>query len=100
MSALLLGWAAWLWVAGPAAVVSATEGPAPAPDDRKDGGWTALFNGRDLSGWETSLAAAGGQEPTAVGRDPKHIFSVVDRDGEPAIRISGEVLGGLATRES
>ena len=39
----------------------------------------------------------GGTEPVGRGRDPKGIFRVVTEDGEPAIRISGEMLGGLAT---
>jgi hypothetical protein len=64
-------------------------GPSAAADD-----WAPLFNGKDLSGWETSL---GGKEAAIVGRDPKGVFSVVEIDGKPAIRISGDGLGGLTT---
>ncbi len=60
--------------------------------------WTPLFNGKDLSGWETFLGAPpGGQDPLGRDRDPNGVFSVVEVDGVPAIRISGEGLGGIAT---
>jgi hypothetical protein len=53
----------------------------------------ALFNGRDLSGFDTWLV-------DQHERDPDRVFSVVDQiDGAPAIRISGERWGGIATRE-
>jgi hypothetical protein len=72
----------------------ASPGIAGAADD----GCVPLFNGRDLTGWETCLAVPpGGTEPIGRGRDPLGVFQVVTVDGEPAIRISGEVLGGLAT---
>jgi hypothetical protein len=54
----------------------------------------ALFNGRDLSGFETWLV-------DHHGEDPDRVFSVVDQiDGHPAIRISGQHWGGLATRDT
>jgi hypothetical protein len=60
--------------------------------------WAPLFNGKDLSGWETTLGTpSGGKEPTGRNRDPKGVFSVVEVDGKPALRISGEGLGGIAT---
>jgi 3-keto-disaccharide hydrolase len=71
----------------------AVAGQAPAADD-----WVSLFNGKDLTGWETSLGVpVGGKDPVGVGRDPKGVFSVVEVDGKPAIRISGDGLGGLTT---
>src|SRR5262245_50327406 len=67
--------------------------PARAAD-----GWVSLFNGKDLTGWETSLGVpVGGKEPIGVGRDPKGAFSVVRVDGGPVLRISGDGLGGLTT---
>ena len=52
-----------------------------------------LFNGRDLSNFETWLV-------DHHREDPDRVFSVVDQvDGGPAIRISGQHWGGLATRE-
>src|SRR5262245_35508524 len=76
-------------------------------------GWTPLWNGHDLAGWDTYLGRphrsssvpllqknADGEyaEPIGVNRDPLNVFSVVSADGAPAIRISGEVYGGLITR--
>jgi hypothetical protein len=75
--------------------------------------WTPLFNGRDLSGWETFLGRphrssdlplpkdASGDYTAVVGidADPRGVFSVVQADGAPAIRISGEIYGALTTRE-
>jgi hypothetical protein len=64
------------------------------------GAWKPLFNGRDLEGWETYLSARGeGQPPLGLDNDPAGVFRVVEVDGEPAIRISGEVLGALTTRD-
>src|SRR5262245_47970460 len=100
MSALLFGLGVLLFGAGPVIAINAAEDPAPTLNGRKDGGWVSLFNGRDLTGWETSLGTpAGGEGPLGVDRDPRHVFQVVAEDGEPAIRISGEVLGGLTTKE-
>ena len=60
--------------------------------------WVELFSGKDLSGWETFLGTPeGGTEPIGRNRDPKGVFSVVEVDGQPAMRISGEGLGGIAT---
>lgn len=39
-------------------------------------------------------------EPIGPERDPLHIFTVVQMDGRPAIRISGEVFGELRTKAS
>jgi hypothetical protein len=75
--------------------------------------WTPLWNGRDLAGWDTYLGRPGRSsdvpglakdasgaytEPVGVNRDPRRVFSVVSTDGAPAIRISGEIYGGLITR--
>jgi hypothetical protein len=59
-----------------------------------------LFNGRDLSGWDTLLGPVKPGGP-ALGRnnDPRHVFSVVQEDAAPAIRVSGEIWGALVTRE-
>ncbi|MEA2707491.1 MAG: hypothetical protein QOF78_92 [Phycisphaerales bacterium] len=76
--------------------------------------WRPLFNGKDLSGWETWLgrphmSVTGvdlpkdekGQYVGVVGlnNDPKRVYSVVEVDGAPAIRISGEIFGALTTTE-
>ncbi len=62
--------------------------------DARADDWRPLFNGKDLSGWETWLA-----EPYGLNNDPKKIFSVVSVDGEAVIRLSGEVFGALTTTE-
>jgi hypothetical protein len=73
-------------------------------------GWVPLFNGRDLSGWDTFLGiphqttempgvARRGDgtytEVVGINRDPRRVYSVVQIDGAPAIRISGETYGAL-----
>jgi hypothetical protein len=75
--------------------------------------WRPLWNGRDLSGWSTWLARphastvlpgeardAKGNFTRVLGggRDPLAVFTVVDVDGQPAIRISGQVFGELRTQ--
>jgi hypothetical protein len=77
-------------------------------------GWRPLFNGRDLASWDTFLGKpnkltdvpdlpkdARGEytQPVGLNRDPRGVFSVVQIDGGPAIRISGETFGALITRE-
>lgn len=52
-----------------------------------------LFNGKDLSGWDTFIPETG------LNNDPDKVFSVVTIDGEPAIRISGQHFGGISTVE-
>lgn len=65
--------------------------------------WRSLFNGKDLSGWETFLdspySADKSQklQPLGLNNDPGHVFSVVTEDGQPAMRISGETYGGINT---
>jgi hypothetical protein len=70
-----------------------------------DDGWRPLMNGRDLDGWETwlskphpssKLEIAG---PLGLNRDPAGVFSIVTEEGRPALRISGEVWGGISTKE-
>ncbi len=86
----------------------------PAPAIRVQDPFTPLFNGKDLAGWETWLGKPHkltdvpglsrddqGEyvQPVGLNRDPRSVFSVVEVDGAPAIRISGETYGGLITRE-
>jgi hypothetical protein len=85
-------------VVGGAAWVSGG-GTSAHGDGPQDGGWISLFNGRDLSGWEACVARRPGQPEALVGRDPIGMFKVVEVDGEPAIRVSGDGLGGLSTRQ-
>ena len=79
--------------------------PASAQKALKAGSWQSLFNGKDLTGWETYLdapfqndKAAPKAEPIGLNKDPNHVFSIVEIDGKPAIRVSGETFGGINTR--
>lgn len=69
-----------------------------------DGEWIQLFNGNDLSGWETyigpELDADRNKIPgSALGlnNDTIDLFTVVEEDGEPAIRVSGVRGAGFNT---
>jgi Domain of Unknown Function (DUF1080) len=74
-----------------------------------------LFNGRDLSGWETYLAKPPASvdvpgvprnpsgeyaAPIGVNRNPLATFAVEIVDGQPALHISGALTGGIATLET
>jgi len=66
--------------------------------------WHSLYNGRDLTGWDTYLGPAydtvlkkRNQEPVGLNIDPAGVFTVVDLEGEKVIRISGENFGGIST---
>ena len=62
--------------------------------------WQSLFNGEDLSGWDTWVGPTEENgEPLGLNENPMNLFSVVEVDGEKAIRISGEINASLATKE-
>jgi hypothetical protein len=77
------------------------------------GQWRQLFNGKNLDGWETYLGKPHpsvkldlkknekGQyiEPVGINNDPTNVYTVVEVDGAPAIRISGEIWGAITTTE-
>jgi hypothetical protein len=80
----------------------------------KEPEWRSLFNGKDLAGWETWLGKPNraidvpGLEKNAEGeyagpvgldKDPKGVYSVVEVDGKPAVRVSGEVWGAITSKE-
>ena len=68
----------------------APRGKGYAPEER---GWTSLFNGKDLRGWDSYL-----KEPIGLNRDPHHVFTVVKDGNENVIRISGEDVGAITRR--
>lgn len=87
----------------------------PADDFSPEPGFVSLFNGRDLTGWETWLGrphqslevpglarGADGRysEPIGLGRDPFAVFTVIALDGAPALRFSGQVFGTISSVES
>lgn len=66
------------------------------------GEWQSLFNGRDLTGWETWISyqpesndygKPSTQTPRGLNQDPKKVFAVVDG----TLRVSGEEWGGVST---
>ena len=78
--------------------------------------WTPLWNGKDLGEWTTWMRQpepgsdvpglkrdANGKyvDPIGSNRDPLGVFTVAqDVDGQPAIRISGEVFGELRSKRA
>jgi hypothetical protein len=77
-------------------------------------GWKPLFNGKDLTGWETWLGkphksvdvpdisrGPGGDysQPVGLNKDPKSVFTIVEIDGKLSIRISGEIFGAITTKD-
>jgi len=71
----------------------------------KKNGWTALFNGKDLSGWDTYLGPDlddNGKPiiatPLGLNNDPRKVFTVVKDNNENIIRISGENWGAIITK--
>ena len=97
-----------------AAVGCTSRKQEPKPERAQSSNWRPLVPGRDLSGWETWLGRPHasvqgidlprdekGQYVGVVGlnKDPKKVFSVVEVDGAPAIRISGEIFGALTSKE-
>jgi hypothetical protein len=61
--------------------------------------WKSLFNGKDLGGWDTWLGKPHkGKEVVGLNKDPNKVYSVVDLDSQPAIRISGEIFGALTSK--
>jgi hypothetical protein len=67
----------------------------------------SLFNGKDLTGWDTYIGPNydtarkkfDSIPGTGLNNDPTKVFSVVEVDGGPAIRVSGEKFGGISTTE-
>ena len=77
-------------------------------------GGRPLFNGKDLTGWETYLGkpyktwevpglkrGTNGVylEPVGTNSDPLKVFTVETVDGQPAIHISGQGFGTMTTTE-
>lgn len=72
--------------------------PASALEAQDD--WVGLFDGKTLEGWDTWLGRPLGEnEAVGLNKDPKKVYTVVEADGRPAIRISGEIFGALTSRK-
>jgi hypothetical protein len=68
--------------------------------------WKQLFNGKDLTGWDTYLGPDLDDTgkpvtgiPIGLNNDPRHVFSIVYEDGENIIRISGNGWGAISTKK-
>jgi hypothetical protein len=72
----------------------------------KKDNWVNLFNGKDLSGWDTYLGPdlddngkPLNNTPLGLNNDPRKVFTVVNENGEKVIRISGENWGAITTKQ-
>lgn len=72
------------------------------------GEWQPLFHQKDLANWDKWLGPASGgyhdpeksaEKPLGLNNDPRGVFSVVEKDGSPAIRVTGEIFGALTTHQ-
>src|SRR5688500_2383467 len=76
--------------------------------------WRPLFDGKHRDGWETWLGPprakvpgldlptdAQGRyaRPIGLNHDPTNVYTIVEEDGAPAIRISGQIYGAITTLE-
>jgi hypothetical protein len=76
-------------------------------------GWRSLLD-PELSQWEAYLSYAhpslevngpplgadgNPMEPLGLGNDPRGVFTMLEEDGEPVLRISGEIYGAISTLE-
>jgi hypothetical protein len=68
--------------------------------------WKQLFNGRDLTGWDTYIGPdlddngkPISSTPIGLNDDPRHVFTIVKDNRENIIRISGENWGAISTKE-
>ena len=59
--------------------------------------WISIFNGKDLSNWDTYMRQPEGtsQKPFGLNNDPLKVFTVSDG----AIHVSGQLWGGVSTKE-
>lgn len=63
--------------------------------------WQPLFNGQNLENWDKHLGTPlTGFDSLAQLATVEKVFSIVDENGEKLIRISGEINGSLATRDT
>src|SRR5690349_162687 len=72
----------------------------------KNDTWYPLLTDAGLADWDTYLGPAFNKPetnklpPVGLNNDPNKVFSMVNEDGKPALRISGEIFGGISTKQS
>lgn len=91
------------------ALISAIVVAGCTSQKQEDDGWENLFDGTDLSNWETYLGAEfkpgiswdSVRKLPAIGlnNDTANVFSIVDLEGERVMRISGQYFGGISTKK-
>ncbi|MCW0481169.1 3-keto-disaccharide hydrolase [Gaoshiqia sediminis] len=60
----------------------------------------SLFNGKNLKNWDIFIGTAlKGFDDLKLKATPESTFSVVEKDGEKLIRVSGDVNASLATKK-
>ncbi|GAP67595.1 hypothetical protein BA6E_10138 [Bacteroidales bacterium 6E] len=64
--------------------------------------WVQLYNGQNLENWDLQLGSSLGADfdSLAQAATVDKVFTIVEENGEKFIRISGEINGALATKES
>lgn len=72
---------------------------SPSPKEN----WEVLFDGSNLEGWDTYLGAQRIQDDTTVYKPlglnvDTSVFKIVNLEGEKALRISGQIWGGISTQ--
>lgn len=73
----------------------------------KNDKWHPLLIEAGLVGWDTYLGP-GYKNPQTKGElpllglnnDPNKVFSIINEDGKPTLRISGETFGGISTKQA
>ncbi|MEY4929532.1 MAG: hypothetical protein RI909_256, partial [Bacteroidota bacterium] len=65
--------------------------------------WEVLFDGSSLDGWDSYLGAPRMKDDTTVYQPiglntDTSVFKIVNLDGEPVLRVSGEIWGGISTK--
>jgi len=62
--------------------------------------WTPVFNGENLDNWDTYIGAPyEGYEAEAENVTADQVFSVVEMEGQPAMKIDAPVKAAIATRD-
>lgn len=85
----------------PDAGVLTDDGGADAGEVDAGEGWVDLWNGVDFTGFVRWVGSPGNGQPVyGLENDPRQVFTVVQREGAPAIRVSGEVWGALTTERT
>jgi Domain of Unknown Function (DUF1080) len=85
-----------------AAAPAAAQSPWTPLLDRTLSGWDSYLSYRHQPGYDGKIPRAPNGDsipPIGYNRDAAKVFSVVEENGEPVLRVSGEVYGALFTRK-